>query len=489
MKDKLEQFSISSRFSLFGFPLATIHLLALTAISTLLPLEFQSLYSDDLVQLVDGSSLQGEFIQLNDSNIRFKHDFILDDINLKSDRVEWLRFDHLKEEEPASEPSAYFSFANGDHVYGQLMKMDDQLVVIRAVTGDILTAQRKFLKSVTHLPDGYRLLYEGPMGNDAWRMTRRTSNFSSSSLRQKQPGWHFRNGIFVAEGPGLLGRSFPLKDTVYIEFDLSWIGFFSLYLGLFSDSADKYDYRSQSYRLTLSPASAAVQKIQPNMRLFEFGRIRFPDMQESSKVSLALLVNRVENTVTLFKDGKVVKEFKEKQNSIPSGNSIVFSSNSTGPYLKLTRLHISTWSGNQPFFSPTSENIDSDILFLKNSDLVEGKIDSVSQKSVSVTTPFFAADIPSKRVIHYAFADVADGADIAESPSFIRASLFGGGKLTLDLNSWDQGKVVGASPVFGDLSFKSELVRQIVFSLENKSDQFDFGDGFQEVIWDDPEED
>ena len=485
MKDKLEHYD-----HLFRFLKCSIRcILMQTWVTTFLLSMFGtgSVYAADLLQLVDGSSLQGEFVQINDGNIRIKHQFIQNDINFKSDRVEWLRFGHMIDQEPQLEPSAYFRFANDDHVYGQLVKMDEKNVVIRAVTGDILTAEKKFLKSVTHLPDGYRLLYEGPMGNDSWRMTRRASNFSSSTLSQKQPGWRFRNGIFVAEGPGLLGRSFPLKDTVYIEFDLNWIGFFSLYLGLFSDSADTYDYRSQSYRLTLSPASAAVQKIQPNMRLFEFGRIRFPDMQESSMVSLGLLVNRVENTITLFKDGKVIKEFKEKQNSIPSGNGIVFSSNSTGPYLKLTRLHISTWSGDQPFFSPTSKKIESDILFLKNSDLVQGKIDAVSNKSVSVTTPFFKAGIPSDRIIHYAFADVAEESDILNSSSFIRASLFGGGKITFNLNSWDEGKVLGASPVFGDLSFKSDLVRQVVFSLEDKSNQFDFGDGFQEVIWDDPE--
>lgn len=447
-------------------------------------------FGADLVQLMDGSSLQGDFREITtDGRIQFKHRSIEDVFELDAGRVEWMRFDSSPQTENQwDEPTAYFSFINGDHIYGKLHAMDDEIVSISTMTGDMLSAPRNLLQSVTHLPSGYKLLYEGPMGNDTWQMTRRNSSYGSSTGRQVQPGWQFRNGIFMAEGPGILGKSFPLKDTVFIEFDLSWIGFFSLYVGLFSDNSDTYDYRSQSYRLTLSPASAAVQKIQPNMRLFEFGRVRFPDMQEQSKVNLALLVNRIENKITLFRDGKIIREFKEKQNSIPAGNSIVFSSNSTGPYLKLTRLHISTWSGDQPFFIPTQNNADSDIVYLKNSDLVEGTIMNVSSEAVSIVTPFFDADIPSDRIIHYSFSAVDSSLITETGGNPVRTSLYGGGSLAIDLDDWSKGQVKGRSPVFGNLAFKSDLVRQVIFTEANPSDsQFDFGDGFQEVLWDDPE--
>ena len=449
----------------------------------------------DLLQLSDGSSLQGDFIQIDNRRvITFKHKYIQDQINFASSRIDWLRFDSVHEFVARENPNAYFSFVNGDHIYGRMTGISEGKVGITTITGDQLSAPREFLQSVTHLPDGFNLLYEGPMGNDGWRMTRRSGVVPAQNSAPAQPGWQFRNGIFMAEGPGILGQTFPLKDTVYVEFDLSWIGFFSLYVGIFSDTADSYDYRSQSYRLTLSPASAAMQKIQPNMRLYEFGRVRFPEMQETSRVSLGLLINRVDNKVTLFKDKEVVQEFSDKQTSIPSGNSIVFSSNSTGPYLKITRLHISTWSGNQPFFAPRESSPDRDIVYLRNTDQVDGTISSVKADSIAVATDFFEAEIPSRRVVHYSFSTDSLSSPQTTPGKTIRASLFGGGSLAVDLQSWEDGVVSGLSPVFGELQFKSDLVRQVVFNgpnAESNSDDssnfnFDFGDGFQEVIWDDP---
>lgn len=443
--------------------------------------------SGDLIQLTDGSSLQGEFIEINpDRTVTFRHPYIQTPLVLASHRVEWLRFDSVHNLVASEAPNSFFRFVNGDQIYGKMAGITEDSVHLVTLTGDQLSAPRASLRSVTHLPKGYNLLYEGPMGNDGWKMTRRTGVVPAQNNAPIQPGWQFRNGIFMAEGPGILGQAFPLKDTVYLEFDLVWIGFFSLYVGVFADNPDEYDYRSQSYRLTLSPSSAAMQKIQPNMRLFEFGRVRFPEMQESSKIRLAMLINRVENTVTLFRDNEIVQEFSDKQTSIPSGNSIVFSSNSTGPYLKITRLHLSTWSGNQPFFAPRETASEKDIIYLRNSDQVEGDIDQVGADDIHVTTPFFETNIPSDRVIHYSFASTGL-LEISEPGSeVIRASLYGGGNLSLDLSSWGQGQVEGNSPVFGNMTLKSNLIRQVIFNPPSQDDTFNFGDGFQEVNWDDP---
>lgn len=474
--------------SLFGSSL--LRFLKISFFGIVVSFSSLCLKSADLIQLLDGSSLQGVFQTFNSSGgVQFKHSSIIEGLEFSSDKIEWLRLDNSLNFKAKVESKAFFSFINGDHIYGSLKNLSDDEVQIYTVSGDELNAPRKLLRSVTHLPKGYQLLYEGPMGNDSWRMTRRSRSYPSSVQSPVQPGWQFRNGIFMAEGPGILGQTFPLKDTVFLEFDISWIGFFSLYVGLFSDNADSYDYRSQSYRLTLSPASAAIQKIQPNMRLFEFGRIRFPEMQESNQVRLGLLINRIQNKITLFKDGKIVQEFSEKQTSIPTGNSIVFSSNSTGPYLKLTRLHISTWSGDQPFFVPEQSGYEQDVVFLKNSDRVEGSIASVKKDEVSVKTKFFDASIPSDRIIHYSFADVENIQKLDQSNGSIRASLFGGGSISLNLEKWKDGIVTGNSPVFGTLSFDNGLIRQIKFNeSQSGSNQFDIGDGFQEVIWDDPEE-
>jgi hypothetical protein len=446
-----------------------------------------TLHAADLLQLSDGSSLQGEFLEISeDRTVTFEHPYIKDAVRFSSDRIEWLRFDSINNLRPVEEPNAFLRFVNGDHIYGRIAGISDGEVELITLTGDRLRAPRELLQSVTHLPEGFSLLYEGPMGNDGWRMTRRSGVVPAQNSAPAQPGWQFRNGIFMAEGPGILGQTFPLKDTVYVEFDLAWIGFFSLYVGVFADSPDSYDYRSQSYRLTLSPASAAVQKIQPNMRLFEFGRVRFPDMSDTSRVRLGLLINRNDNTITLFRDNQVVQEFEEKQTSIPSGNSIVFSSNSTGPYLKLTRLHISTWSGNQPFFAPRESAPDSDTVYLRNTDEILGAITKVGPDSVTVSNEFFDAEVPSDRIIHYSFSS-GSLRQAAEAPGkTIRASLFGGGSLALDMQSWEDGVVRGLSPVFGALSFKSNLVRQIVFAMRDEDQEFDIGGGFQEVIWDDP---
>ena len=423
----------------------------------------------DLLQFFDGSSLSGDFLRIDeDGRLRFYCDAFDQEAAFSTEDVSWLRFGDLVETaEPTQfHPDVALEFANGDEVYGRLVSISESEAHVKTSEDNELLARREDLRSVTRLPTDYRLLYEGPNGADGWTV----NTSGASNITEPEVGaspWIYKDGALQASRPSTLGRKFPLQDAVSVQFDMSWTGFFSLYLGAFAERDDRYDYRTASYRLMLSPNYASLRVIEASGRNVDFGRANVTGMDDRSRANVQFQLNRVTNEALFFLDGELVYRWQKAEAPDILGNAIVFSANSTGSLLRISNLKIATWSGDSLYPYPESGPADDDVTTLINGDRVIGPIQRVDRNTVEVEHPLIALEAPMERVTRLRFAgseESTDTSSLEELQGAVRVFLRQGGRIAIQMDGWSEDRLTGASPTFSDFAFHRSDIRQLRFN-------------------------
>lgn len=420
----------------------------------------------DTLQFFDGSSLRGSFIQIDeDHRVQFRSDAIGDTLTFQTDQISWIRFagDQAAPQSDDFYPDVAVDFSNGDRVFGRLNEITPENVDLRISETNNLVAPIQNLKSVIRLPEEYQLVYEGPTGIDQWVVNSKTIASSSSAVVGAS-NWTYKDGAIQATRPSTLGQEFELSNAIDVSFKMSWSGFYSLYVGVFAERPDRYDYRSVSYRLMLSPNYASLRLIKENGGNMDFGRATVTEKEASSEAHVQFQLNRQTNESILLIDGEVVSEWTPPANIPPIvGNSIVFSANSTGSELRLSDIKISTWSGDTLYPFQPADPPESDAIYLVNGDRVEGEILSVDRMNVAIKNPLIDVSAPYDRVTQLWFGNAPSEKPEGENPD-LRVYLDGGGRVGIVTQRWDQDRLFGTSPTFKDLSFSRETIRQLQFN-------------------------
>ena len=172
----------------------------------------QAAGKDDLVRFLDGSMLHGELQQVSlGDGVRWERPDLAKPIDFRPDNLAWIRFEGARPVKRPSEPTVHIRFHNGDEVLGNLIALDEQRVQFSTWFNEQLSAPRGVLQSLAFLSPGFRILFEGPTTIAGWKLGR------------DPKAWKYRDGVFISEGVGVLGRDFGLKGSSRIEFDLQWL--------------------------------------------------------------------------------------------------------------------------------------------------------------------------------------------------------------------------------------------------------------------------
>src|SRR5439155_9436749 len=161
-----------------------------------------------------------------------------------------IRFEASKPISVVSKPTCRFRFSNDDELFGNLGSADADHVEVETWFGGNLKAPRRAVQSITLLAKGYSMLYEGPNGIVGWQFGRGPNS------------WQYRDGAFIANGIGALGRDVKLSGSASVEFDVAWTGQFNLIVVLYSEVFDQLDYNASSYMFYFGPGYVNVQRVQ-----------------------------------------------------------------------------------------------------------------------------------------------------------------------------------------------------------------------------------
>jgi hypothetical protein len=407
----------------------------------------------DLLQFVDGSAMHGELHGMDAGHgLRWQHRDAKYPIELGPSHVDFIRFVHARSMTLA--PTCHIRFANGDDLFGSLVSLDTDNLEFNTWFGGTMRIARSAVAAVTFLSKNYSILYEGPTDASGWVI----GNNGPQS-------WNYRDGSFLTQGPGMLGRDFKLSGSSTIEFDLSWVGYFDLVADLYSDMLDHFDYDNSSYMLDFSHDQVILQRVRASSPPVNLGNAALPNAEGRSKIHVTIHCNKDEGTVAVFVDNTLVKRWKDNNGFSANGTGVLFENRLPGSTVKLSNFRVSHWEGRFEPQAASNPSTNADAVCFLNHDKAAGKIAAIKEGKVDLVLEGNLLHIPIDRVTQIDFAQPSAATE-PRGPWQVRALFPGGGSVSFQLRTWDDKQVSGQSAVFGALSFQPGAIRELEFNLD-----------------------
>jgi hypothetical protein len=407
----------------------------------------------DLLQFVDGSTLHGELKRMDAAaGLRWEDPAAKSPIDLRPGHIDLIRFAHA--DSVALAPTSHLHLVNGDDLFGSTTSLDDNHLGFSTWFGGAMTIPRASVQSITFLPTNYTILYEGPGDANGWII----ANHNPES-------WTFRDGAFISEGGGTLGRDFKLSGSSTIEFDLAWSDAFGLLVSIYSDAVNLDSANSYVIEFTRDQVNLRRVDSGRQFQFRTFGGAPLPAPVVKNKIHVAIQSNKAENTVAVFVDNVLVKRWKDEAGFNASGGGLLFQQDGmSGATVKLSNFKISQWQGRyEPETGAGATNIDT-VRFI-NHDQAAGKIAGISGGKITLALGETLLQIPLQRVTQINFA-AAPVAAAPRGPWEVRAHFPRGGSVSFQLEKWGDKEISGRSAIFGSLAFQPGQIRQLEFNLD-----------------------
>ena len=417
--------------------------------------------SGDLLQFLDGSALHGE-LKLMDAahGVRWQHPEAKSAIEFKPTNIDSIRFAQSKT--MTLEPACHFRFANGDELFASLTSLDAEKIGLIPWFGTEMKIPRSSVQTITFLSKKFSILYEGPDGAaDGWKFGNNNYNGAPAN------NWRYRDGAFVCNGAGFLGRDFSLTNSSSIEFDLVWGGQFQMLLSIYTDAIDHLDYGVSSYMLTLSPENVGLQRIQANGMPNNFGSVALPNPNKKNKLRFEIRANHDEGTVAVFADHILAKRWKDSAGFVGRGTGVLFYAMTSAAQIRMSNIKVTQWDGKFEPDDSSNTQTNADAVSLINHDKAAGQVRAMKNGKLTLLVGEKTLDIPVARVTQIDLA-ASNAVVAARSPWEVRAHFPGGGRLSFQLEKWDDNKISGRSAILGPLAFQPRLIRQIEFNLDRE---------------------
>ena len=426
---------------------------------------------DHLVRFLDGSMLHGKLQQVRlDTGVRWARGDLTQPVDFRPDNMAWIRFEGARPVERNRDPSVHIRFHNGDEVLGNLISLDEQRVQFSTWFNGQLSAPRDGLQSLAFLSPGFRILYEGPTTIEGWKLGR------------DPKAWKYRDGVFISEGVGVLGRDFGLKGSSRIEFELQWNGTFSLIVPVYTKALDRFDYRSNSYMFYISRGYVSLQRVQSGAGVRNLGQGQIPEMQTKNRVSVEIRINKEKAEMELYIDRKLIRKWRDTNGFAATGSGMAFFSQLNGPIVRVSHLRVSAWDGRSDPVQFDSSDHAEDMVFLKNRDEVPGKLKSMDGRTVVINSLGTDLTIPLERITRVALTK-PEAKPEAKRPWEVRAHFAGGAAVSFDLKQWEGRTLSGRSRNFGPVAFDAQHIRRLQFNLGASQKTSATNTGGADALW------
>ena len=431
--------------------------------------------SGEFLELLDGSTLHGQLRSIDsDKGLSWVYANAKQPIEFKPDNLGAIRFPVVERAtSPASESVCQFHFVNGDEFFGNLLALNETELALQTWFGGKFKGPRALLRSIRFQPKGATALYEGPTGREGWELGR----------NQNTLGWEYRDGTFIGNSAGTLGRDLKLPEASRIEFDLGWDAPFNLLFSIYTGVTDGFNYNTSSYMYYITPGYISLQRINAGSGSTTMGRSDpIPAMLAKKRVHLEFRANKEENFLEVLVNGKPVNQWTDTAGWVGKGSGILFYAQNEGAALKISNIKVYEWDGKPGAEVAANAVSGEDQLYLVNRDKVSGKVMGMRDGKLQFASKEAVLEIPLARITQIFFANTA--ANLAtRSPWEIQAMVSGGGTISFALEKWGNDKVSGQNKTFGKISLNSRSIRQIRFNPGKPKLTSDEMDTVEDLIW------
>lgn len=426
----------------------------------------------DAILFRNGDLLLGDLQAINkESGIRWNRADALSAFEFSPDKVTQLELAVPKQNEPKPTTNmCSIHLQNGDQLQGDLVGYDGEKVTLDTWFAGRLEIPKAAVALIVPLGLPKPTLFAGPTGLEGWTMGKVTAQAIVDS-----GDWVYQNGAFYALKSASIARDLKLPDSMSLQFDLEWRGFFHVAIALYSSYLHPINLANKEsepefggfYSLQLNPFSANLLPVEQTEPLRYLGQASLQQLSQTNAAHIDIRVSKTKKLIALLVNGVLVKQWNDDEFA-GTGTGVRFVHQGQGA-VKLTNIKLTEWDGI--FEEPVSitPNKTQDMARLKNGDRVIGQVRAIRDGKLAITAAGTVLDVPVTRVKQVELASEKVALP-ATTPQTVRAYFASGnGSLTFNLEEWNSDEVVVSSENFGSARLKPEAFSRVMFDLSEVS--------------------
>ncbi len=348
---------------------------------------------------------------------------------------------------------------NGDEFPISLTSLDKDTVSFKTSYAGSHTIPRAQVSGIYFNNLAEDLLYQGPNKLTNWK--------------QYGGKWEVVENKLTSVQRGKISKNINnLTENFKIEFVSSWTEVAPNMRIYFSTTSGDINKKQDCYYMEINVSGQRLVKKTNNRLTFIGTNLVQADTYKNKSAKFEIFVDRQSNVVTLFIDGKKVKEFKDKD-AAPKGSQIIFEcSQRHNEKISFEDISISSWNGIAP--SNNKKNAEAlkknDLIMNTSSTQMAGSIDKIVRSNndlqVHLNIPFAKKpSVISSSKIQHILLQTADKAEGLKTTKF-GATLSIGGKL-----SFNQSKIAGdtmtvSHPIIGELNILLSSLHEVKRNTE-----------------------
>jgi hypothetical protein len=442
----------------------------------------------DSLSLTSGEILRGTFIGLEPGvGLKWKHEAIKETLSIAPAGVRSMRLEKPRPyKTPAHNSKLYL--CNGDQLAGNLVRLDGTALRLETAYAGTLTIPREQVRTVMTLFRPVELFFEGPTSLEGWTQGGRGNGVAQQVLfnngladaavawavqadggpqqrdaNQPSPSWQFKDGAFIATNPGGIGRQLKMPAPgANIEFDLDCSGYPQFTVQFFADALDR-PYGANACVLQFSQRAIYAQRqTRPgSSRMVANGQ--WSPSAGQNHVHVSIRTHREQKLVALFLNDTLITKFTDSTEVGADANGLVFWQQGSVP-IRISSIRVTEWDGTiEDAGAPVTADKEDGVVLL-NKDKLAGKLLGVKEGKVQIKTAFADLNIPLERVSRFSLVS-AKTAPVATANA-TRLYFKDFGRVTLNLERWNDQTVEGTSSVFGQSKINTAALKLVEFVVQ-----------------------
>ncbi len=421
------------------------------------------------IVFTNGNKLTGEPHDLDtEGNLQFTSENLGKRATFPLEKLRSIELDTWKDfQQPETlarlELQPRFGETTGDILLGSLHELTPDSFKLNTWYGGIITLKRSMVKSlqiITTAPGNYH----GPSNIKEWSLSGQTSLSN------------FRNGALQLTGKAGVGRDVGLTEKSHISFETSWKTSMRFNVLLYSNDVTTMD-PDACYNINFNNNYVSLRTLGTHANKLFVAREQSTRIQAPSKqrAKFDLFFDRKAGMVTLYINGnRACMLTSQTPNPIDLGTGISFVTQEGYP-IEISNIRITPWNGTpltnkNITLTPSTPEEHQEItetpphrIILKNGDEVPGTIGKVEDERMIIETDYTPIRIPIKRIKSLSLDHTGEQPKMYQQD--IRAWFHNGGRLTLKLARFENGKINGFSQALGDVSIDLRAFNQIDFHI------------------------
>lgn len=372
-----------------------------------------------------------------------------------------------RSEAPPSTNLCYIVLHNGDQLGGELLGYDGQNVSLDTWFAGRLELPKASVALIVPLGLPKPTLFAGPTGKEGWTIGKVTAGALVESGE-----WVYSNGAFYAMKSASIARDLKLPDSMSLQFDLEWRGFFHVAVALYSSYLHPINLANKEtepqfggfYSLQLNPFSANLLPVQQSEPLRWLGQASLQHLSQTNAAHIDIRINKSKKLIALLVNGALIKQWVD-EDFAGTGTGVRFVNQGGQGAVKLRNIKLTEWDGTFDEPATITPNKAQDLARLKNGDRVIGSVKTIRDGKLNIEANGTALDVPITRVKQIELT-AARSTEAKPTPATVRAYFASGtGSLTFNLEKWTAEELVVTSENFGSAKLNPAAFSRLVFDL------------------------